>query len=115
VISDDVEERLVALLGDPSTCPHGNPIPGSANAVPREHYTRLSEMVAGETIRLERITEDVELDMASLAYLDQHGFVPGATAQIMARTPDGTLVLEVGDTTVAFGPELSRRLYVAVV
>ena len=32
VISDDVEERLVALLGDPSTCPHGNPIPGRRNS-----------------------------------------------------------------------------------
>ena len=29
VISDDVEARLVELLGDPATCPHGNPIPGS--------------------------------------------------------------------------------------
>ncbi|HVA34545.1 MAG TPA: metal-dependent transcriptional regulator [Candidatus Baltobacteraceae bacterium] len=26
-ISDRVEERLVALLGDPKTCPHGHPIP----------------------------------------------------------------------------------------
>ena len=29
VISDQVEERLVALLGNPTTCPHGNPIPGT--------------------------------------------------------------------------------------
>ena len=29
-ISADVEEKLVLLLGDPATCPHGNPIPGSA-------------------------------------------------------------------------------------
>ena len=28
-ISADVEEKLVELLGDPATCPHGNPIPGS--------------------------------------------------------------------------------------
>ena len=28
-ISADVEEKLVTLLGDPATCPHGNPIPGS--------------------------------------------------------------------------------------
>jgi DtxR family transcriptional regulator, Mn-dependent transcriptional regulator len=115
VISDDVEERLVTLLGDPSTCPHGNPIPGSANAVPREPYRRLSEVNTGATIRLERITEDVELDMASLAYLDEHHFVPGATATVTARGPDGTVVLEVGEGTVAFGPELSRRLYVATV
>ena len=30
-ISAEVEEKLVALLGDPATCPHGNPIPGSHN------------------------------------------------------------------------------------
>ena len=32
-ISADVEEKLVLLLGDPATCPHGNPIPGSLHAV----------------------------------------------------------------------------------
>ena len=31
-ISADVEEKLVELLGDPATCPHGNPIPGSKRA-----------------------------------------------------------------------------------
>ncbi len=34
VISDDVEERLVVLLGNPTTCPHGNPIPGSIPSGP---------------------------------------------------------------------------------
>ena len=34
VISDDVEARLVELLGDPATCPHGNPIPGSHSPAP---------------------------------------------------------------------------------
>ena len=37
-ISTDVEEKLVLLLGDPATCPHGNPIPGSKNAG-RAHST----------------------------------------------------------------------------
>ena len=27
VISDEVEERMVAILNDPATCPHGFPIP----------------------------------------------------------------------------------------
>jgi DtxR family transcriptional regulator, iron-dependent repressor len=36
VISDDVEARLVELLGDPSTCPHGNPIPGSHSPTPSD-------------------------------------------------------------------------------
>jgi Fe2+ transport system protein FeoA len=71
-------------------------------------------MTPGTRVRLERISEDVEIDMRSLVYLDENGFTPGAEALVTSRGPDGTLVLEVGDSTVAFGSELSRRLYVAV-
>ena len=115
VISDDVEERLVALLGDPATCPHGNPIPGSAGLAPAVAQRPLAEVEPGTKVRLERISEEVELDMGSLAYLDEHGFIPGATAVVAGRGPDDTLVLDLGDATTAFGPELSRRLYVSVV
>jgi DtxR family Mn-dependent transcriptional regulator len=114
VISDDVEERLVALLGDPATCPHGNPIPGAGHLPPSPSGQPLSDVAPGTKVRLERIREDVELDIDSLAYLDQRGFVPGATATVTARGPDGTLLLEVGEGTAAFGPELSHRLYVDV-
>jgi len=115
VISDEVEERLITLLGDPGTCPHGNPIPGSASPADESGQRPLADMTPGTTVRLERISEDVELDMDSLAYLDQYGFIPGATAEVSSRGPDGTLLLAVGQATVAFGPDLSRRLYVAVV
>jgi DtxR family transcriptional regulator, Mn-dependent transcriptional regulator len=114
VISDDVEARLVILLGDPATCPHGNPIPGSGSATAPPPQRPLADVSPGTRVRLERISEDVEIDMGSLVYLNEHGFTPGATALVTARGPDGTLVLEVGASTVAFGSELSRRLYVAV-
>jgi DtxR family Mn-dependent transcriptional regulator len=115
VISDDVEARLVDLLGDPVTCPHGNPIPGSGRRPPAAALVRLADVEPGAEVRLERIGEDVELDMASLVYLDEHGFVPGAAATVAARVPDGTLVLAVGEATVAFGPALARHLHVALV
>jgi len=115
VISDDVEARLVALLGNPSTCPHGNPIPGSDPPPSAALQRPLAGVEAGTTVRLERISEAVEMDMGSLVYLDEHGFVPGVTAVVSSRGPDGTLVLEVGGSTVAFGTELSRRLFVAAV
>ena len=114
-ISDDVEERLVVILGNPSTCPHGNPIPGAEFGDIEDHQRPLVDVAAGTTIRLERISEDVEIDMGSLVYLDEHGFVPGTTALVSSRAPDGTLMLEVGESTVAFGSELSRRLFVAAV
>ena len=37
VISDDVEQRLVELLNNPATCPHGNPIPGAGGVSPIVH------------------------------------------------------------------------------
>jgi len=112
VISDDVEARLVVLLGDPATCPHGNPIPGSASPGSTADQMPLADAAAGSTVRLERISEQVELDMTALAYLDEHGFTPGATALVSSRGPDGTLLLELDDSTVAFGPDLCARLYV---
>ncbi len=113
VISEEVEERLVAVLGNPTTCPHGNPIPGSEHPAPAEAQRPLAETEAGDKVRLERISEDVEMDMGSLVYLEEHGFIPGAVAVVSSRGPDGTLVLEVGESTVAFGTHLSRRLFVA--
>ncbi|MGH8996522.1 MAG: metal-dependent transcriptional regulator [Acidimicrobiales bacterium] len=115
VISDDVEERLVEIMGNPSTCPHGNPIPGTTPSPSVTQQRPLADVEAGTTVRLERISEDVEIDMGSLVYLDEHGFTPGATAVVSSRAPDGTLLLEVGESTVAFGSNLSRRLFVAAV
>jgi DtxR family transcriptional regulator, Mn-dependent transcriptional regulator len=111
VISDDVEDRLVVLLGNPTTCPHGNPIPGAEEVGTAQR--RLDEAVPGDRVRLERITESVEHESASLSYLGDHGLTPGITARIEARAPDGTLTLAVGGATVALGPAMTRRMYVA--
>ena len=80
VISDDVEARLVELLGDPATCPHGNPIPGSHSAAPAIETRPLAEVDAGERVRLFRVSEEVELNLGSLTLLDEGGFIPGAVA-----------------------------------
>lgn len=111
VISDDVEERLVVLLGNPTTCPHGNPIPGAQRAGPTQH--RLDEARPGDRIRLERITESVEHEADSLSYLGANGLTPGTTATVRARAPDGTLTLSVGEATIALGPAMTQRMYVA--
>jgi DtxR family Mn-dependent transcriptional regulator len=111
VISDSVEERLVALLGDPSTCPHGNPIPGSHNPVPdRSELVALSDVEPGDAVRVARITEDIEQDQPLLRFLEGAGLVPGVTTRVVEKQPDGTLMLEVGGTLRAVGSPLSNRL-----
>ncbi len=111
VISDEVAEHLVVLLGNPTTCPHGNPIPGSGRD--ERMLTALGDAQTGEHVRLERVTEQVEIDRATLVYLSDHGFVPGTEALVSARAPDGTLTLDLGDRSISLGPALAYQLYVA--
>src|SRR5215813_11058044 len=55
-ISADVEAKLVELLGDPATCPHGNPIPGSKHAVRRGPMVALATAEPGP-VTITRISE----------------------------------------------------------
>lgn len=110
VISDEVEQRIVELLGFPTTCPHGNPIPG-AGGHPAPSVA-LSSATQGDRIRLARVTELVELDESTLTYLSTHGFVPGTEATVASRAPDGTLTLDLGSATIALGPSLASQLFV---
>src|SRR4029453_13704535 len=59
-ISADVEEKLVELLGDPATCPHGNPIPGSKHAARRTPTVALAKAGIG-SVTVARISEKLEL------------------------------------------------------
>ena len=111
VISDDVEARLVVLLGNPTTCPHGNPIPGATPDGPAQR--RLAEAQPGDHVRLVRITESVEHEAESLTYQGDHGLTPGTTVVVQSRAPDGTLTLILGDSAIALGPAMTERMFVA--
>ncbi len=67
-ISAEVEEKLVLLLGDPATCPHGNPIPGSRHTVEGPASVPLTQIAPGPVV-VRRISEKVEIDDAAIAFL----------------------------------------------
>jgi DtxR family Mn-dependent transcriptional regulator len=114
VISDDVEARLIELLGDPATCPHGNPIPGSHSPAPAVETRSLADVSEGETVRLVRISEEVETNLGSLELLDEGGFIPGAVARVGGRDGEGALEVTVDGETEAIrvSRDLSSRLFV---
>jgi DtxR family Mn-dependent transcriptional regulator len=109
VISDEVEARLVKILGNPATCPHGNFIPGSGH--PPVPATALAEARAGQVVRLTRISEIVELDMDALVFLEDNCFMPGSEATVVTRGDDGGLVLQIGETSFVLGANLTKLLY----
>ena len=90
-ISADVEEKLVQLLGDPATCPHGNPIPGSAHKVDVRGSTPLSRVDSGP-VTVTRISEKVELDDDALVLLAGAQLIPGSDAVVVGPAPDGVIV-----------------------
>jgi DtxR family transcriptional regulator, iron-dependent repressor len=90
-ITPKVEERLLAALGNPSTCPHGNPIPGLGTLAPDEFP--LDRAQAGEEIILERITEEAELDLALMHHLQSHGLAPGARLRVARLEPFNRLMV----------------------
>jgi DtxR family transcriptional regulator, Mn-dependent transcriptional regulator len=89
-ISSDVEEKLVELLGDPSTCPHGNPIPGSRRKAVRVATGQLADAEGAVTVA--RISEKLELSDESLKLLSEARMIPGCGATIVDRNSDGVVV-----------------------
>jgi DtxR family transcriptional regulator, iron-dependent repressor len=114
VISAPVEERLVAILGDPGACPHGNPIPGSSHEVDVSALTVLKDVRAGATVTLRRLTEDLELELEVMRFLEESGLMPGAAFRVEDVGPDGSMRLAVDGHTVALGAALADNLWVDV-
>ena len=79
VISDQVERRMVELLDDPGACPHGNPIPGSANEVDHTDLVALRDVPTGTSATLRRLTEDLELELDVMRFFEVSGLMPGAS------------------------------------
>jgi DtxR family Mn-dependent transcriptional regulator len=117
VISDDVEARLVELLGDPATCPHGNPIPGSLSTGVTVSTRPLAEVGSGERVRLVRISEEVELNQGSLRLLGEGGFIPGVVAVVGDRDGEDNLEVQVegGEESLHLSSDLTDRLFVGSV
>jgi len=112
VISDEVEARLIDILGDPATCPHGNPIPGSKRTVDHSALEPLNHFAAGDRVRLERLTEDLELELDVMRYFEDSGLMPGAEIGVEAVAPDGTMSLSVEEARSVLGGHLADNLWV---
>jgi DtxR family Mn-dependent transcriptional regulator len=112
VMTPEVEEAILAKLSGEPTCPHGNPIPGTKSAIPWSALRSVATMDAGETGRLTRLLEDIELDHDVMKYLQDHGLMPGHDISVVDVAPDGTRTLEVDGARVSLGQQLGDNLWV---
>jgi DtxR family Mn-dependent transcriptional regulator len=81
-ISPLVERQILRLLDNPTTCPHGNPIPGQKSSQPAASVFTLRKAAEGETVLINNIAEHAEEDADLMHYLQRSGLVPGVRLHI---------------------------------
>jgi DtxR family transcriptional regulator, Mn-dependent transcriptional regulator len=108
-MSEEMEERLVRVLGDPQTCPHGNPMPGTTPRPTRP----LERLAGGERATVERIPDQFEHEPGFLEYLDTQGVRPGVTLEMIEQRP-GLLRVAVNGTARSIRPDCGQKVWMAV-
>lgn len=111
VISEEMESRIDAALGYPTTDPHGHPIPQRDGTVPEEPLIHLDQVSPGASVEIRRVSDaDPEL----LRYLGSLGLYPGTRVRVCAHVPfGGPISLQVEGREVHLGREPARCILVS--
>src|SRR6266700_3404735 len=93
-ISGAVEARVIASLNNPTTCPHGNPIPGlvpdARNYLKDHNAVRLTTIPVGEQATILCISEVVEDEEGLIQYLQEKGLMPAMRLTILEQDPSNS-------------------------
>jgi len=109
-LSEYVEARIDDLLGHPTVCPHGAPIPAPDGTVATRSWIRLSDMEAGQTAMVARVSDH---DAALLRHLGELGMVPRTVFTVIDVAPfEGPLTVRLGETEHVIGRQVAHHIFV---
>lgn len=111
-VSEVVERRLYKVLGKPTTCPHGNPIPGYSKPLPKE--VRLAGLKPGIKASVSRVSEVAEREAPTLLnYLSERGLTPGHELSVIeVDTVARTIRIRTGNRSVTISNDTAAKLWV---
>ena len=112
VMSDAVEEAMRQKLGNPTTCPHGNPSPGSGYAAPPA--VSLSKLNTGQSFTVSRIPEELEFSPGMLEFLENTNLMPGMSGQVATTNDKGDMTLSVEGHDIVVEKFATERILVTV-
>jgi DtxR family transcriptional regulator, Mn-dependent transcriptional regulator len=109
-ISDAVAERMAEMAGNPTHCPHGEPIPPPDGELPAVNDVRLSEAPQGVELQITRVrTREAD----RLEYIAALGLMPGKHLEIIHVAPfNGPIQLKVGSEYRIIGHNLAELIKV---
>ncbi|RRR71761.1 MAG: metal-dependent transcriptional regulator [Candidatus Viridilinea halotolerans] len=108
-LSPLLEDRITQLLDDATTCPHGNPIPGSLAVY--AGTTRLDRAVAGTLFTIRRIEEEAEERTEFLRYLEAQRLLPGNQFFIPDASPAYGITLRSCNRDMTVSPEVAAFIW----
>jgi DtxR family transcriptional regulator, Mn-dependent transcriptional regulator len=110
VLSEDLENRIAALLGEPTRDPHGHPIPGRSGNVATPSVIPLTELRPGDRATVLQVSDhDPEL----LRYLDGLGLRPGVEVTGVGAEPfEGTVSVRLGEARRTLGRAAAEQVFV---
>ena len=111
IISDEVEEAICTLLGHPTVCPHGSPIPPGNCCMKGEREVerlifRLSELSPGDEGIIKYIVGGKDLSDKVVSF----GLLPGERLKVIRVFP--SFVIQIGNTQFALDRELASAIFV---
>jgi DtxR family transcriptional regulator, Mn-dependent transcriptional regulator len=105
VLSEGLEERIAAKLGEPTHDPHGDPIPAPDGTVVEPETVGLDTLVAGDRGRFVRVSDS---DPKLLRELADLGIRPGDELEVVAGG------VRAGSATHRLRPALARSMRIEV-
>jgi len=109
-ISASVERKLIEFLGNPTTCPHGHPIPPEDLSDPVRVGMPLAQLTEGAHATVCGVTDEVS---EVLRYLGDIGLLPGRHVVVRAKAPlGGPVTIAVDGHEHAISLELARMVIV---
>lgn len=114
-ISPRVEARIMAVLGNPTTCPHGNPMPGLDPALRPRTMTLDAVAERGGEWTVDGINEPAEDDRDLMIFYQRHGLVPGARLRIVdVAAYNNTITVAINGREATLGMPAAQNLRVVV-
>ncbi len=109
VTSDEMEQRLDDLLGNPSTDPHGEPVPTADGKLPPLKGRPLSDFTPGDRVTILRVSDD---SSAILQHTAKLGLSLGTRLVVREKRPfDGSLVVTVGGKEKFISREVAVSIF----
>lgn len=110
VISEEFEDRMSEFLGNPTTDPHGAPIPSKDGTIEERMLESLCSVEAGQRVKIKQISDR---DPEMLRYLANIGIYPEVVIDVIEKAPfEGPLLIKLGDNEHYLGQALTKNIFV---